>query len=56
MFLANWVTKNYLSYVFKRSIQRKYGKLVKAGWGYKCFFDSYSTNTKGVAILFINNF
>ena len=31
-------------------------KLVKAEWGYTCFFDSYATNSKGVAILFLNNF
>ena len=31
-------------------------KLVKAKWGYQCFFDSYATNSKGVAILFLNNF
>ena len=31
-------------------------KLVKAKWGYQCFFDSYATNSKGVAIIFLNNF
>ena len=31
-------------------------KLVEAEWGYKCFFDSYATNSKGVEILFLNNF
>ena len=31
-------------------------KLVKSEWGYKCFFDSYATISKGVAILFLNNF
>ena len=31
-------------------------KLVKAEWGYQCFFDSYAINLKGVSILFLNNF
>ena len=29
---------------------------VKAEWGYDCFFASYSSNSRGVAVMFMNNF
>ena len=29
---------------------------VKAEWGYNCFFASYSSNSRGVAVMFMNNF
>ena len=35
-------------------IWEKLVKTVKAEWGYKYFFNSYATNSKGVAILFLN--
>ena len=28
----------------------------KAEWGYNCFFASYSSNSRGVAVMFMNNF
>ena len=29
---------------------------VKAEWGCNCFFASYSSNSRGVAVMFMNNF
>ena len=29
---------------------------IRTLWGYDCFFSSYSSNSRGVAILFKNNF
>ena len=29
---------------------------VKAEWRYNCFFASYSSNSRGVAVTFVNNF
>ena len=34
----------------------KLEKYVKAEWGYNCFFASYSSNSRGVAVMFMNNF
>lgn len=37
-------------------LDQKMIKYVKAEWGYTCFFAPYATNSRGVAILFNNNF
>ena len=34
----------------------KLEKYVKSEWGYSCYFSSYQSNSRGVAILFNNNF
>ena len=31
-------------------------KYIRAQWGYECFFNNFSSQSKGVAILFNNNF
>ena len=35
---------------------KKIEKYVTSEWGYKCFFASYKSNSRGVAVLFNNNF
>ena len=34
----------------------KLERYVRSEWGYKCFFASYSLNSRGVAIMFMNKF
>ena len=36
--------------------EKKMEQYIKAEWGYECFFSSYRSNARGVAILFNNNF
>ena len=35
---------------------KKLENYIQSEWGYKCYFASYRTNSRGVAILFNNNF
>ena len=34
----------------------KWSKMIRAEWGYECFFAGFTTNSRGVAIVFNNNF
>ena len=34
----------------------KLEKYVRSEWRYKCFFESYRSNSRGVAAMFMNNF
>jgi exonuclease III len=36
--------------------ETKLEKQIRAEWGYECFFASFSSQSRGVAILFNNNF
>ena len=42
--------------VYRTHILRKKLKNTLSEWGYKCFFSSFSSNARGVAVLFNNNF
>ena len=49
--------KSYSIYCLQDThFDKKLLKYIKAEWGYKCFFSCYSSNSRGVAILFNNNF
>jgi len=49
--------KNYSIYLLQDThFDSKLETYVKSEWGYTCFFASYKTNSRGVAVLFNNNF
>ena len=49
--------KKYSIYFLQDThFDEKLESYVSAEWGYKCFFSSFKTNSRGVAILFNNNF
>ena len=49
--------KSYSIYCLQDThFDKKLIKYIRAEWGFKCFFSCYSSNSRGVAILFNNNF
>ena len=54
----NWLKKKEYSIYCIQDFHGKCGmeKVYMAEWGYKCIFNIYNSNSRGVAILFNNNF
>ena len=49
--------KNFSVYCLQDThFDTKLERYIESEWGYKCFFASYRTNSRGVAVLFNNNF
>ena len=50
-------SKNYSIYFLQEThFTDNETKFIRAQWGYECYFSNFSSQTKGVAILFNNNF
>ena len=49
--------KNYSIYFLQDThFMEKEERYIRSQWGYECFFSSYSSQSRGVAIFFNNNF
>ena len=49
--------KKYSIYCLQDThFEEKTEKYIQSEWGYKAFFASYRSNSRGVAVLFNNNF
>ena len=49
--------KSYSIYLLQNThFDPKIDNCIRAEWGYKCHFASYNSSSRGVAILFNNNF
>ena len=49
--------KKYSIYCLQDThFDKKIEQYVRSEWGYECFFASYSSNSRGVAVMFNNNF
>ena len=49
--------KHYSIYCLQDThFDKKMETYIQSEWGYKCFFSSFSSNARGVAVLFSNNF